>query len=226
MNGKTNSKTEAQPERLTPSGVPVNSLRDHEVISATGREDDIASALLFELERLHPRLAASFTSAWCEVYAYSQCGIAFGRMEDMDEEQRENLGDVVEHLMDDLNHRDIRPDGYTFGAHPGDGTRLGWWADDMSFDPDEVERDPAPVEQDGVTYTVRLVICAVHAEFEEDVPLMYSIPAGMLDAYPNLLLAVEAVNGLMAEDDKLGAPDVADMAETVADILEGDDYMG
>lgn len=47
--------------------------------------------------------------------------------------------EVTDYLLDDLYSEleDLSPDGYYFGAHPGDGSDYGWWP----IEEDETEND-------------------------------------------------------------------------------------
>ena len=86
------------------------------VSSGTLRSEDLIpafSSVLFDLDR--------------EVGEYRdlllRSDLALGIPED--ERDPEMLGWIVDELMDALD--DCAPEGYVFGAHPGDGADFGFW---------------------------------------------------------------------------------------------------
>ena len=74
------------------------------VIEGTLQPAPLLCAFLDELKRLNPEEAAEFAAMWHDHYS---------------------PGEAVWALMDAIN--DYAPEGYYFGAHPGDGADFGWW---------------------------------------------------------------------------------------------------
>lgn len=74
------------------------------VIEGTLRPAPLLCAFLEELKRFNPGEAAAFAAQWHNEH----------------DEQ-----DAVAALIDTIN--DYGPEGWYFGAHPGDGADFGWW---------------------------------------------------------------------------------------------------
>lgn len=99
------------------------------VIHGTLRSEDLLPAFLFALEDANSPKASRFNAELIELgFGHSMCGVCgMGNRE----EWPEGFGDdtaqeIIADMMDALN--DIAPDGYYFGAHPGDGSEFGFWA--------------------------------------------------------------------------------------------------
>ena len=96
------------------------------IIRATHRTQDLIPALLAALREYNPaRYMGHMVSPFGPVPAYA--------MEDDDSSwwDSEDAHYLLECLFDDLN--DTAPDGYYFGAHPGDGSDFGFWPIDDSL---------------------------------------------------------------------------------------------
>jgi hypothetical protein len=99
------------------------------VIHGTLRSEDLLPAFLFALEDSGSPKAARFNSELIELgFGYSQCGVCgMGNREEWPEGFDDDTAqEIINDMMDALN--DIAPDGYYFGAHPGDGSDFGFWA--------------------------------------------------------------------------------------------------
>ena len=98
------------------------------VIHGTLRSEDLLPAFLFALEDSGSPKAARFNAELIELgFGYSQCGVAgMGNREEWPEGFDDDAAqEIIADMMDALN--DIAPDGYYFGAHPGDGSDFGFW---------------------------------------------------------------------------------------------------
>ena len=74
------------------------------LIEGTLRPAPLLCAFLGELKRFNPDEAAEFSALWHDHYSESE---------------------AVGALMGAIN--DYAPEGFYFGAHPGDGADFGWW---------------------------------------------------------------------------------------------------
>jgi hypothetical protein len=98
------------------------------LIHATLRSENLLPAFLHALEDYkHPK-AGAFNSELIELgFGYSMCGACgMGNREEWPEGFDDDTAqEIINDMMDALN--DIAPDGYYFGAHPGDGSDFGFW---------------------------------------------------------------------------------------------------
>jgi len=95
------------------------------VICGTLRSEDLIPEFTRVLESLAPTTASRYAARWDDVYAGLE---AVYFPEDLYAEATE----LVEYLIDALHAN--APDGYCFGAHPGDGADFGFWRiDDDDF---------------------------------------------------------------------------------------------
>jgi len=95
--------------------------KDETVIRATYRSQDLLPAFLDLLRELDPvSYSAWVTSTWSIPPAYVA--------DEGDESawwESEDCSNCIETLFDQLNA--CAPEGYYFGAHPGDGSDFGFW---------------------------------------------------------------------------------------------------
>jgi hypothetical protein len=98
------------------------------VIHATLRPEDLLGAFLFALEDAGSSKASRFNAELIELgFGHSMCGVCgMGNREEWPEGFDDDTAqEIIADMMDALN--DIAPDGYYFGAHPGDGSDFGFW---------------------------------------------------------------------------------------------------
>ena len=99
------------------------------LIHGTHRSEDLLGALLFALEDIKSPAAARFNAELIELgFGHSMCGVCgMGNREEWPEGFDDDMAqEIIAEMMDALN--DHAPDGYYFGAHPGDGSDFGFWA--------------------------------------------------------------------------------------------------
>lgn len=84
------------------------------VVHGTHRPEDLIPALMSELESRDPSGYRLFLETNQHVY-----------LSLADDPNSNEIHEIVERLFDDLNW--CAPDGYFFGAHPGDGSDFGYW---------------------------------------------------------------------------------------------------
>lgn len=82
------------------------------VIEGTLQPAPLLVAFLEELKRFNPGEAAEFSAQWHSEFT--------------------EPGNAVTALIDTIN--DYAPDGWYFGAHPGDGADFGWWEGESNDD--------------------------------------------------------------------------------------------
>lgn len=98
------------------------------VIHGTNRSEDLLGAFLFALEDIKSPAAARYNAELIELgFGHSMCGVCgMGNREEWPEGFDEHIAqEIISEMMDTLN--DHAPDGYYFGAHPGDGSDFGFW---------------------------------------------------------------------------------------------------
>ena len=84
----------------------IDTLKDQTIIQGTMRSEDLYPAFRSLLVLLDPEKAQGYS-------------------ETLDSVEEYNRGAEVLYLMDDLDV--LAPEGYYFGAHPGDGSDYGFW---------------------------------------------------------------------------------------------------
>lgn len=91
------------------------------VISGTMRTQDLIPAFLDTLEEVWPAAYEGYmAAAFPPVPAY-----VYDEGDDSDWWESEDAVYLLDALFDQLN--EAAPDGYYFGAHPGDGSDYGFW---------------------------------------------------------------------------------------------------
>lgn len=103
------------PNKSSPYG---GAIREGTVSAGTLRSADLLRAFADEYERILPFNGRDLYSDAREIANYCD---AFGEHKD--------AADTIEALIDALNECGARQ-GFTFGAHPGDGADFGFWRDD------------------------------------------------------------------------------------------------
>lgn len=99
------------------------------VSSDTLNERDLIPAFLFYLEKIDKEAGQRFNSELiADGFSYSQCGVAFGEIEEWPEAYRDDPDlrqDLLERLTDALDER--APHLCRFGVHEGNGSDFGFW---------------------------------------------------------------------------------------------------
>lgn len=96
------------------------------ISSGTLRPQDLLPKFLFTLEAVDQEMATKYNTELILLgFGYSQCGVCFGEDSPLWEEESETISEIIEDISYDLS--DYAPDGYYFGAHPGDGAEFGVW---------------------------------------------------------------------------------------------------
>lgn len=91
------------------------------VICGTMRLEDLIPTFLDELERLQLP-SVEQRALWDNISYYVETGNGQASTVAQSEEWAVDLLDELFDMLDS-----IAPDGYYFGAHPGDGCDYGWW---------------------------------------------------------------------------------------------------
>jgi hypothetical protein len=81
------------------------------VSHGTMQPRDLIPAFVAILEHYKPEIARERLKEWTEIQN--------------EQEQDIMESELVDRLFDDLDR--LAPDGYYFGAHPGDGSDYGYW---------------------------------------------------------------------------------------------------
>lgn len=90
------------------------------LIQATHRHEDLIPAFTQELFLLRPSVARYLQDEYKEVYA----ALAHPELGDLDPADQD-APELVDTLFIKLD--EAAPDGYYFGAHPGNGSDFGFW---------------------------------------------------------------------------------------------------
>lgn len=91
------------------------------ISTGTLKSEDLLSAFTEELERLYSESGGEMPRHVRKLI--DEAGAL--DTEDEDPFNAEVVNDVIDELMDELEH--FAPAGYYFGAHPGDGADFGYW---------------------------------------------------------------------------------------------------
>lgn len=84
------------------------------ISSGTMRPEDLIPAFLSEIERLDAKRGAELRSTYSDVI-------------EADDYDSEDAAWLLDKLFDTLE--ELAPEGFYFGAHPGDGADYGFWPD-------------------------------------------------------------------------------------------------
>lgn len=90
------------------------------VSEATMRPEDLIPAFTEVLEQYWPEKAKELADEYSDIYA------AMDGDDDVYLSELDGTDWLLDSLFDALE--EIAPDGFTFGAHPGDGSDYGFWA--------------------------------------------------------------------------------------------------
>ena len=109
------------------------------VISGTMRPEDLMPALFETLLLFDPDRAEAWAEYWREI-DHVMCACE-GDTDDMFRGfDPEKISYALNELFDELD--EISPEGFYFGAHPGDGSDYGWWPAENYEDEEEEEIPP------------------------------------------------------------------------------------
>lgn len=106
----------------------MKTLENTSISHATLRSEDLLPAFLFAIEEHNTPAAQRFNSELIELgFGHSMCGVCgMGNREEWPEGFDDDIAsEIIADMMDALN--DVAPNGYYFGAHPGDGSDFGFW---------------------------------------------------------------------------------------------------
>lgn len=93
------------------------------VVHGTLRAGDLIPAFFEELERRDPDARDALLDDWERMFDPNEDGYALRAY--TDDARGEDFGYMLEDLFDALG--EIAPEGFYFGAHPGDGSDFGFW---------------------------------------------------------------------------------------------------
>lgn len=112
---------------------------EHTVSSGTLRTEDLISSLSAELARFYDhtpelvRESRAWTASPLDWASLDYCEVDWEEVSDDDlesvigEPYHARGPELVQDLFNELN--ELAPEGWFFGAHPGDGADFGWWRD-------------------------------------------------------------------------------------------------
>lgn len=92
------------------------------VSRGTLRPIDLLKCFITELENIHPNAKNHYQSLIKEAKL---------ELKLCEKDIQENASELIDDLMDAINQ--YVPEGYYFGAHPGDGSDFGYWAIDDKY---------------------------------------------------------------------------------------------
>jgi len=147
-------------DRLAPSGMPLQALQNVDASQATMRTDDVVRNLSTWLAALDPAAALQKAAIWTyQPGDEDDCGFTFDARgvllddgNDWDETQCEIAHDMLQSYVRTLAYPEYTPVGFLFGTHPGDGSLLGWYPEELYWEDEGHDDSPEyyPVDSSAV----------------------------------------------------------------------------